>query len=362
MSEGWVEVSLADLVDIKHGFAFKGEYFTDEPSEAVLLTPGNFAIGGGFQFNKLKFYKDGPIPSDYVLSPGDLLVTMTDLSKAGDTLGYSALVPASQYVLLHNQRLGRISIKAQDVDIGFIHWLLRTDGYRSEILGSATGSTVRHTSPNRIGAFRFLLPPLTEQRAIAATLGALDDKIELNRKMNATLEAMARALFRDWFIDFGPTRAKMEGRTPYLAPDLWSLFPDRLDAEGKPEGWEAGNMSDLANRILACIRELATNPAITDTIWLGDRGITVCEELEIVAAELDDALDDAKLHMKGMVDAGELQGAERIADKRGVALTQINLLAEGQLSNDPADLVRRSVVHTMLAIQRIISECETERK
>lgn len=82
------------------------------------------------------------------------------------------------------------------------------------------------------------VPPLPEQRAIAATLGALDDKIELNRKMNATLEAMARALFRDWFVDFGPTRAKMAGRPPYLSPDLWSLFPDRLDADGKPEGWE----------------------------------------------------------------------------------------------------------------------------
>jgi type I restriction enzyme, S subunit len=56
-------------------------------------------------------------------------------------------------------------------------------------------------------------------------LGALDDKIDLNRRMNETLEAMARALFKDWFVDFGPTRAKMEGREPYLAPDLWALFP-----------------------------------------------------------------------------------------------------------------------------------------
>lgn len=90
------------------------------------------------------------------------------------------------------------------------------------------------------------VPPLPEQRAIAATLGALDDKIELNRKMNATLEAMARALFRDWFVDFGPTRARMEGRVPYLSPDLWSLFPDRLDAEGKPEGWEVRPVGDFA--------------------------------------------------------------------------------------------------------------------
>ncbi|MFC3086723.1 restriction endonuclease subunit S [Tabrizicola soli] len=90
------------------------------------------------------------------------------------------------------------------------------------------------------------VPTLPEQRAIAATLGALDDKIELNRKMNATLEAMARALFRDWFVDFGPTRAKMEGRPPYLSPDLWSLFPDRLDDEGKPEGWAFEPLLDQA--------------------------------------------------------------------------------------------------------------------
>ena len=86
--------------------------------------------------------------------------------------------------------------------------------------------------------------PLPEQRAIAATLGALDDKIDLHRKMNATLEAMARALFRDWFVDFGPTRAKMEGRAPYLAPDLWSLFPDRLNDEDKPKGWEVSTIGD----------------------------------------------------------------------------------------------------------------------
>lgn len=91
------------------------------------------------------------------------------------------------------------------------------------------------------------MSPLPEQRAIAATLGALDDKIELNRKMNATLEAMARALFRDWFVDFGPTRATMEGRAPYLSPDLWSLFPDGLNAEGNPEGWSYEQLLNQAD-------------------------------------------------------------------------------------------------------------------
>jgi type I restriction enzyme S subunit len=91
------------------------------------------------------------------------------------------------------------------------------------------------------------LPPLREQQAIVATLGAIDDKIELNRRMNETLEAMARALFKNWFIDFGPVRAKMEGRQPPgLSPEIAALFPDRLDEEGKPEGWQWSRVGDQA--------------------------------------------------------------------------------------------------------------------
>ena len=93
------------------------------------------------------------------------------------------------------------------------------------------------------------VPSREEQHAIASVLGALDDKINLNRRMNETLEAMARAIFKDWFVDFGPTRAKMEGRAPYLAPEIWSLFPDRLDDEAKPRGWGYTKLGDLCARV-----------------------------------------------------------------------------------------------------------------
>ena len=85
-----------------------------------------------------------------------------------------------------------------------------------------------------------ITPPLPKQRTIAYVLGTLDDKIELNRRMNQTLEEMARAIFRDWFVDFGPTRAKIQGLEPYLPPELWDLFPDNLvdsDLGEIPEGW-----------------------------------------------------------------------------------------------------------------------------
>ncbi len=94
-------------------------------------------------------------------------------------------------------------------------------------------------------SFKLLVPELPRQHAIADIISTLDDKIELNRQMNETLEASARALFRDWFVDFGPTRAKAEGRPAWLAPDLWSLFPDRLGDDNVPEGWEWGALKEI---------------------------------------------------------------------------------------------------------------------
>ena len=95
---------------------------------------------------------------------------------------------------------------------------------------------------------RIPVPPLSEQRAIAHILGTLDDKIELNRRMNATLEAVARALFRSWFVDFDPVRAKMEGRDIGLPKDVADLFPDRLvnsELGETPEGWEPARLTEL---------------------------------------------------------------------------------------------------------------------
>jgi len=192
---------LGEVIDIKHGYAFEGRYFSDEPPGDVLLTPGNFAIGGGFKADKFKYY-NGPIPEDFVLAEGDLIVTMTDLSKQADTLGYPALIPRSDGPrFLHNQRLGKIVIHDDRLDKEFLYYVLCSNRYRNEVLASATGTTVKHTSPNRIKAFRFAAPPLEEQRAIARVLGTLDDKIELNRRMNETLEAMAQALFKFSFVD-----------------------------------------------------------------------------------------------------------------------------------------------------------------
>jgi type I restriction enzyme S subunit len=162
------------------------------------------------------------------------------------TVGQTAIVDSS----LQGWNVARaVAVIPVRYDIGpyWIRLALKGGPARSHIQ-DRLNTTVQATLNLRdLASLPIVLPPTAEREAIAATLGALDDKIELNRKMNATLEAMARALFRDWFVDFGPTRAKMEDRAPYLSPDLWSLFPERLDDEGKPEGWEVSPLDALAD-------------------------------------------------------------------------------------------------------------------
>jgi type I restriction enzyme S subunit len=128
----------------------------------------------------------------------------------------------------------------------YVYWLLRTPEYRAYCKAHSTGTT--NLGLAREDFFAFPVPPLTEIRETLGTLlQCLEDKIDLNRRMNVTLETMARAIFRDWFVDFGPTRAKMEGNPPYLVPEIWSLFPKSLDNEQKPGGWSEETVFAQAN-------------------------------------------------------------------------------------------------------------------
>jgi type I restriction enzyme S subunit len=140
-----------------------------------------------------------------------------------------------------------IDVDRRVADRDFVYYFLTSPTFRQFIEVSAIQTGVPHINLGLLRDVEVNWPAREEQRRIASILGALDDKIEVNRRMNETLEAMARAIFQDWFVAFGPTRAKMEGRPPYLAPDLWQLFPDRLDAEGKPEGWALRTLADVVS-------------------------------------------------------------------------------------------------------------------
>ncbi|APG06966.1 hypothetical protein BKD09_01370 [Bradyrhizobium japonicum] len=135
------------------------------------------------------------------------------------------------------------------IDSRYFFYALRSSFVRHQIFwNEGTGSTVSNV---RIPVLEVLkIPRLgAAEKKIGDLLGAIDDKIDLNYRVNETLEAMARTIFNDWFVDFGPTRAKMEGRAPYLAPELWALFSDRLDPKGKPAEWLTTRWGEIATLV-----------------------------------------------------------------------------------------------------------------
>ena len=239
MSE-WSLKKLEDLIDIKHGWAFKGEYFSDEPTDYVLLTPGNFFIGGGFKGDKLKYYT-GKVPDEYILKQDELIITMTDLSKEGDTLGYPAKIPKSKKRFLHNQRLGLVKLISNDVNLDFLYWLMRTKNYQRTIVNNASGSTVRHTSPSKIKEYEFKLPPLNEQKEISKTLNVLENKIDLLHRQNETLEAIVQTLFKRWFVEF---EFPDENGLPYKSSGGKMVSSELYEI---PEGWRVGKIGNICS-------------------------------------------------------------------------------------------------------------------
>ena len=266
MNSSWQKVKLLDLIKVKHGFAFKGKYIGLEKNHNIVLTPGNFKIGGGFKGDKFKYYSTDDFPKSYILKKNDLLITMTDLSKTGDTLGFPAKIPDSinNERYLHNQRLGLVEIIHDDIiHDDYLYWLLRTKQYQKFIVNSSTGSTVKHTSPSRILEYEFNLPPLPTQKKIAHILSTLDDKIELNRKMNQTLEEMAQALFKSWFVDFDPVHAKVNcssdeeleavAKELGISKEILELFPSEFEDSELgmiPKGWGVEKFGNIIDKYI----------------------------------------------------------------------------------------------------------------
>src|SRR5262249_702426 len=135
-----------------------------------------------------------------------------------------------------------------DLNQGYLRYLICNPQFTAYVKAIHTGTSIPHISGGQIGRYPILVPSLDEQPAVALVLGPLDDKIGLNGRMSETLEAMARALFKSWFVDFDPVRAKAQGREPGLPKHIADLFPNRFsDSElGKiPEGWGATRWGEL---------------------------------------------------------------------------------------------------------------------
>lgn len=236
----WERMPLFSMADWVNGLAFRNIQFSATGLPVIKIAEIKNGISGQTKFTEQAFDESVHI------RPGDLLFSWSGQPETSiDAFWWNG--PEGWL----NQHIFRVTTRP-DVNADFFFYLLRY--MKPNFVGIARNKQTTGlglVTKQDLENIEAALPPLAEQRAIAGTLGSLDDKIELNRRMNQTLEEMARAIFQDWFVDFGPVRAKLEGRESYLPPEMWDLFPDRLvDSElGEiPEGWGIGKIGDVATQ------------------------------------------------------------------------------------------------------------------
>jgi type I restriction enzyme, S subunit len=242
---------LGTVARVRSGFAFRSEDMGDLGSPIVKIknvVPPTVEISDCERVPR-SVIDSIPNAGRFALEEGDTLIAMT-----GATVGKVGRLPRTSERYYLNQRVGKVYlIEPEIADYRFIYYVLSQDSYVRQMFGFADGSAQANISGSQIENLEVPLPPLPEQKSIANILGSLDDKIELNRRMNETLEAMARAVFRSWFVDFDPVRAKADGRKPAgMDAATAALFPDRfIDSPlgPIPAGWWVATIEDLCESI-----------------------------------------------------------------------------------------------------------------
>ncbi|WP_373182408.1 restriction endonuclease subunit S [Halomonas campaniensis] len=237
--------TLGDYFTLQRGTTYKSRLL-GEPGP-VLLGLATIQRNGGFRTDSLKTY-GGDSPDKLLVQPGELYLSLKDVTQSADLLGAVARLPSDHPPGRLTQDTVKLKPIGTDVPLDYLYWLLRTPQYRSYCRAHATGTT--NLGLAREDFLAFPAPePTQAQRRIVDTLSALDDKLELNRQMNHTLEAMARAIFKAWFVDFEPVKAKVAGAKSFrgMPQAVFDQLPDRFtDSElgPVPEGWSCVSIGD----------------------------------------------------------------------------------------------------------------------
>ena len=212
-----------------------------------------------------KIVKDGRImtPNEFIASEDYELWMRRGIPEPGDVvmtteapLGEVAQLDSRKVAL--GQRLITLRGKPDLIDNTYLKFAMQSAFVQNQLQARSTGTTVLGIRQSELKKVEIPLPPLDEQSRIAHVLGTLDEKIELNRQMNETLEAIARTIFKSWFVDFDPVRAKMEGRMPVgMDAATATLFPSAFQDSplGKiPEGWEVGTLGEIAKNVRQSVK------------------------------------------------------------------------------------------------------------
>ena len=239
--------SVRDYVSLVRGTTYKGE-LVGKPGPA-LLGLGSIQPGGGFREMDFKTY-GGECPAKLMLTSGDLFASLKGATKDGKMIGSVARVPNS----VVSGRLTQDTVKLQFLQPNkdsksYLYWVLRSPQYREYGAGRAMGSAV--VAMSREDFLSYEIPPLTQLRSrTVELLEEIEKRDRLLRETNATLEGIAQARFKSWFVDFDPVRAKMEGREPEGMDEATAgLFPDGFEESELgmvPKGWRVGSLADLS--------------------------------------------------------------------------------------------------------------------
>lgn len=246
MASEWRTLTLAELYDFSSG-----------------LSKPQSAFGSGHPFLSFKdvFYNSA-VPSELTelvqstqqerarcsVLRGDVFLTRT--SETMDELGMSSVALADLLDATFNGFTKRLRPKSDSIVPEFARYFFRSPGFRAAVNSMSTMSTRASLNNEMLERLTITFPDCAEQKAIGHVLGTLDDKIELNRKINETLETLARALFKSWFVDFDPVRAKAAGRDPGLPGPISALFPDSFEESelGEiPKGWKVESLTQFAS-------------------------------------------------------------------------------------------------------------------
>ncbi|MFM5376025.1 restriction endonuclease subunit S [Aeromonas veronii] len=239
MCSEWPLIPLRDFVDLLAGFAFKSTGYSDGQDDVRLLRGDNIAPGRVRWDGVKRWSRENAVGLErYALEPGDVVLAMDrPWIPAGLKVAQVQAADTPSYLV---QRVARIRPASRE-DCSFLFALLSTPEFESYIQNVTTGTAVPHISAKQILDFEFRLPPAYVRAKVGEIVAALNERITLLRETNTTLEAMAQALFKSWFVDFDPVHARARGEQPAgLAPEVAALFPDSFE-ESKPgmvpKGW-----------------------------------------------------------------------------------------------------------------------------
>jgi len=243
----WISARLSDLTDIKTG-----------------RLDSNAAVNNG----QYPFFTCSPETltiNDYAFDCNAVLLAGNNANGVFSVKKYNGKFNAYQRTYVITPK------NLEILDVNFLFYFIST--LSTHLTSQSIGTATKFLTRKILDPLLVPLPELSEQKAISSILNALDSAIENNQMINETLEAMVRSTYKDWFVDFGPTRAKMEGREPYLAADLWALFPNRLNEEGIPEGWEEHELGFLGEVTIGGLWGEDTSSAENDTEFVCLRGV-----------------------------------------------------------------------------------------